>query len=608
MPSASRFILKDSHPAIQELITAAGTDKNNLTESPIVITPKSNVGYLFSNNNSRRQDIAINSSCLRGDVDIDDNQTVVLQGHSYNTEKSLQPGGITLHDMTIGLKYACMSIVDDKPDTLRNVGKANPWQIQGIKEDVLEEEIYQPLTYLMEKYYSISVDHELDTSGWKGGHVLDNQGYIGHNDSTIVLAYRCTTSVKDWLTNLTTTTSIWESEDIVRGHSGAFSGIGDHFKSLIGTGICTPTAPPSMYVNPLSPPLPPTINTLPDENRKKNLLRVHTGFYNNFISSVPAIERYIDPLLTDTSKPKTLYIVGHSLGGGIAHMALCYFLLEHSTGKYNWSQLPHRVVLVTAGSPRAYTREMQERINFELTKLKGIASAIRLVRNKDAVASVPPASLGFQHCNKFVYITKDDAILINPNLKHVIPKKSYRGLLQRHPSISSGIIITDQRESSVDDSSDEEKETARSILRTSLPNTGEQRQDDEQHHDQQEEADGIDATTSYDKKIQMVPVPLRDHMPEFYLKPLIFMMQKERQLGSIATGVNQKVDDVVVSYDVNDGEETINMVWNRCLNKKELQCSSAVGSSSVSGYSKNKLSPKRNMTKSFAGLTWLKKY
>jgi hypothetical protein len=33
--------------------------------------------------------------------------------------------------------------------------------------------------------------------------------------------------------------------------------------------------------------------------------------------------------------------------------------------------------------------------------------------------------------------------------------------------------------------------------------------------------------TEYDKKIQMVPRPLRDHMPEFYLEPLIKLFERE---------------------------------------------------------------------------------
>lgn len=601
MPSASRFILKDSHPAIQQLGTQA--DKNETTKSSTAVSPKSSPSKGRQTNPSLSSSDGTRSDTKDG---AEFAQQFVLQGRSYNTEKSLEPGGITLHDMTIGLKYACMSIVDEKPDTLKNVGKSNPWQIQAmrlmlkdccpeIENETLEEEIYQTLSYLMEKYYNISVDHELDVTGWKGGHVLDTQGYIGHNDSTIVLAYRCTTSGKDWLTNLTSTTSIWETEDIARGHSGVLSGIMDTFKSSGGTGTETPTAPTS----------PATIKNLPDESTNKNLCRVHTGFYNNFIASVPAIEQYLDPLLADITKPKTLYIVGHSLGGGIAHMALCYFLLEHSTSKYNWSELPHRVVLVTAGSPRAYTKHMQERVNLELTNLKGKVSAIRIVRNKDAVASVPPSSLGFQHCNKFVYITKDDAILINPNLKNVIPKKSFHGLLQRHPSISNGINVVDQRETSEDDSTDEEGETARSELRnTSVAGTGEQRQDDLDQHD---EADGVSSTTSYDKKIQMIPVSIRDHMPEFYLKPLICMLQKEKELGSISVGVNQKADDIVVSYDVSNGEETFDLVWNRSSKGNELQSASDADSSSVSCNAQSKLSPKRSMAKSFKGMTWLKR-
>lgn len=62
----------------------------------------------------------------------------------------------------------------------------------------------------------------------KGGHFLDTQGYIAHNDTTIVLAYRCTTSAFDWLTNFNTSSSAWEvEEDAEQGYSGFCSGFDD---------------------------------------------------------------------------------------------------------------------------------------------------------------------------------------------------------------------------------------------------------------------------------------------------------------------------------------------------------------------------------------------
>ena len=40
----------------------------------------------------------------------------------------------------------------------------------------------------------------------------------------------------------------------------------------------------------------------------------------------PYIEEHILPLLTSDQPSRTLYVVGHSLGAGIASVAACYFL------------------------------------------------------------------------------------------------------------------------------------------------------------------------------------------------------------------------------------------------------------------------------------------
>ena len=83
--------------------------------------------------------------------------------------------------------------------------------------------------------------------------------------------------------------------------------------------------------------------------------RVHTGFYNNFLVTVKHIQQYILPLLED-GKPRKLYVVGHSLGAGIATLATCYFLLEHD---WNTKFAHHELVSVTAGSPRTSMSSMK---------------------------------------------------------------------------------------------------------------------------------------------------------------------------------------------------------------------------------------------------------
>lgn len=511
MPSSYRFVLKDSHPLLQEQIRST----NDSTSKPTTATTtepslKHKIGTLFccATSSSSQQERELTATSTT---------TNKLQGRSYCTERAQAEGGVQLHDVTMGMKYACMSISDDQPNTLRNVGKTNPWQLQGMKlmlqdtgrlapEVVLNDEIHKPLSYLLPHYYDLQVDHHIDINGWKGGHVLDTQGYIAHNDTTIVLAYRCTTSLKDWLTNLATTTSLWETKDIEQGHSGVLSGLTDFSKNK-ETATTTAATP--------------------------KVGRVHTGFYNNFISSVPAIQQYIDPLLSDTSKPKTFYIVGHSLGGGIAHMAFAYFLLEFQN-VYNWNTLPHRLVLVTAGSPRAYTNTMQHRIDHEIEKYpKGKIQALRLVRDKDTVATVPPTSLGFAHCTKgkCVYITKDDHVIINPNLQHIVPKTTFQKLIERHPSI-------------VGSSNGDEKVDVATILQNDSDDDEEEDETAHLDHAKRDAAVMVDTTTTtsstdssedaaYAKKIAMIPRSLRDHMPEFYLQPLMTLLQREKQYGSI---------------------------------------------------------------------------
>lgn len=403
MPSAARIIVKDSHPV---LLNYAAEEH---------IEPK---------------------------------------GRNYDVQYSQMPGGIRIDEVSLGLELACVAITDDEPETLKKVGKMNPWQVEAMTKIMgSEEAAHKPLSEILETKFGLGIDEHLDISGFRAGYALDTQGYIAHNDDTIVLAYRCTTTGLDWLTNMSTSTSAWEHEDIAQGHSGYCSCMDD----LCCTG---------------------------GEALKP---RVHTGFYNNFIASAPAILKYIDPLLAPDQPPRKLYVVGHSLGAGIATMAACYFLLQHE-----WENLPHRLVTVTAGGPRACCQSMVDVVEERLKILTVLDKAVfcRVVRDKDCVPTVPPEIFGFRHLQKLVYLTKDGSILINPDLtgKHVVGKRKMKELVKGHPSLRA-----------VDSESDSE---------------------------------GDDATeegtveTAYEKKIKVVPRKLRDHMPDFYLAPLISMRDK----------------------------------------------------------------------------------
>jgi hypothetical protein len=214
------------------------------------------------------------------------------------------------------------------------------------------------------------------------------------------------------------------------------------------------------------------------------------------------IQEHIDPLLAPDQPPRKLYVVGHSLGAGVATMAACYFLTE-----FNWAELPHKLVHVTAGSPRAVLESMQSRIHEEMKKLRPLDKAVicRIVRDKDAVPTVPPEVFGFRHLDKLVYITKDGKIIINPNLgsDNVIDTSTMKELLSTNPALM---------ESEVEKAKEEDTETE----------------------------------SKYDKRIQMVPRTFRDHMPEFYLVPLIKLFEREVEGDSM----------VAVKNEQNSGNET----------------------------------------------------
>jgi pimeloyl-ACP methyl ester carboxylesterase len=443
MPSAIRFITKDSHPDIRA---------------------------------------------------VSEKQGKTLRGRRYHTRYATEPGGIRAAELVLGMQLACLAITDDKPDTLKNVGKANPWQVRtmtlitGSEEDALE-----PLSIILQDHFRLTADHIMDISGMsRAGHALDTQGYIAHNNKLIVLSYRCTTSASDWLTNLTTTSSAWDMEnDADQGHSGFFSSCADY-------GCCSGT-----------PGKP----------------RVHTGFYNNFLITLPAIRKYIDPLLAPDQPPRTLYVVGHSLGAGIAIMAACYFLLEPV---YDWKYSPHKLRIITAGGPRSCSQAMQEQVDAVLRELRPTGQAVlaRLVRDKDVVPTVPPEFFGFRHLTeKPVYITKEDevgiaSILVNPDLTQVLPKKTLNALLQENPAmLLHGAPRTKHPLDDEDDSSYEDDDSSQT------PSLAQESQDDDDYDDEFDEAA---KQSKYERRIKLVPRPFRDHMPDFYLRPLLHLLEDEQ--------------------------------------------------------------------------------
>lgn len=476
MPSGIRYITKDSHPIIQKISEEQGKH---------------------------------------------------VQGRRYDSKYASAPGGIRIDELVAGVKYACVSITDDHPGTLLKVGKANPWYLNVMKMILgSKEKACLPLTTILQDCFKLhSVDHIINISGLsKAGHALDTQGYIAHNDTTIVLAYRCTTSAKDWITNLTLTSSAWDIEhDVQQGHSGYFSSCADYACcGLAAEGFDTTGASSAGGVKP----------------------RVHTGFYNNFLVTIPAIQEYIDPLLFGKDQPqRTLYVVGHSLGAGIAMMGACYFLIEQ---KYQslWRDpnLNQKLRVVTVGGPRACCQSMQERVDAVLRELRKTdkVQVAQLVRDKDCVPNVPPELFGFRHLReKVVFISKEDPvsgvghIIVNPDPRQVIQKKQLKRLFDQNPKIlassdptrvdnsltspspvKGGIDIAESCSDTDEDvaacpADDNDRSTAPEVI-----------------DDKLSDAEWL---ALYEKKVKLIPRAFRDHMPDFYLKPLMCKLSLEVQ-------------------------------------------------------------------------------
>lgn len=345
------------------------------------------------------------------------------------------------------MMYASLAITDCKCDTLKKVGRANPWHIEALRMITgSEERAHQPLEEILDKDFGLNLDFEIDISGiTKGGQFLDTQGYIAHNEETIVLAFRCTTSAFDWLTNFNTTSSAWEvKEDSELGYSGFCSGFDDF--------CCT---------------------------GGEYKPRVHTGFYNNFLASLPDIKKHIDPLLGENQPPRTLYVVGHSLGAGIATLAGCYFMSE----EYDWKGIPQRLVVVTAGSPRACCVSMKTVIDERRKILGSKCRMYRLVKGKDIVTTLPPKVFGFTHLIDPIKISDDGRIALRT--KEADPETDLLALTK--------------------------------FTCVSMENVTE-RGDGEDNEEVQELSTAKES--KYDKFVSNVPAFLRDHMPDFYLKPI----------------------------------------------------------------------------------------
>lgn len=234
--------------------------------------------------------------------------------------------------------------------------------------------------------------------------------------------------------------------------------------------------------------------------------RVHTGFYNNFLATVPLLKQYIDPLLQADQPARKLYVVGHSLGAGIATLAAFYFLLE-----YDWNNLPQTLVSVTAGSPRTCLSLMQEIVASEMEKKSASVKMLRVVRNKDVVATVPPAILGFHHLGRLVYIAEDGSIHFDSN------SEEQSADVDRVKESAAKYVPRERTTTTTADGTGKEAAAVGEVADA----------------DQNEDGE----VSKYEKKVSRIPKAFRDHMPDFYLAPMkhyrenLFPVEKVVRMG-----------------------------------------------------------------------------
>jgi hypothetical protein len=350
------------------------------------------------------------------------------------------------------------------------------------------------------------------------------------------------------------TTSAWEiNEDVDQGHSGYFSSCTDYACCGYDTTTMDVAKP-----------------------------RVHTGFYNNFLVTVPRIRQYIDPLLAEDQPPRTLYVVGHSLGAGIAMMAACYFIMEPQYQQiWRKSSLKHQLRVVTVGGPRACCQSMQEKVDSVIRELRPTnkVQVLQLVRDKDCVPTVPPEIFGFRHLQeKTVYITKEDKatgmaqVLINPDTRQVIRKKKFHQLLKEKPEVFAPYTVTgSSNDNVVDDNKDDDEDDIESV--SDIEDINQTDATDATNNsttDKEEATTNFDDATltetewieKYNKKIKLIPRVFRDHMPDFYYQPLLtlqdtLMTHKTIDPSTTAAFTKNENDDTATTESEEDATTTI---------------------------------------------------
>jgi len=382
------------------------------------------------------------------------------KGRTYDHKFAKDASAINIQEVLLGMKFACLAITDDAEGTLEAVGKMTPWHIQVLGMITgATDQAHKKLSEILKEFEGgYILDRNIsERSVSRFGHIVDVQGYIAHNDQDLVLAYRCTTTGFDWLTNISYAMAEFEPEvDADQRDSGCCSCVEGRWST-----------------------------------RKP---RCHLGFYNDFLATLPHIEEMIEPHLKPEAPRRRLFISGYSLGAGVAVMAFLYFLF-----KYDWATLPHKLILVTAGGPRAVDTKLRDKVEEEMKRLRPLDKAViaRIVNRKDVVPKLPPESWGFRHLAKLVYITDAMEVLINPNLdEHEIEEVSDETLKEKVQLASTEL---------------KRSATSRSgsgIFGSGVVMMGQAGQAAQ------------DFVEGYDKLLAAIPSLIKDHLPDLYLNPL----------------------------------------------------------------------------------------
>uniref|UniRef100_A0A7S4ANI4 Fungal lipase-type domain-containing protein n=1 Tax=Pseudo-nitzschia australis TaxID=44445 RepID=A0A7S4ANI4_9STRA len=324
------------------------------------------------------------------------------KGHLYSDKRSKKCGSVRVDEMIYGMKMAHVSCTDDTEDRLAtpspNCMAALELLVGG---DDPATTARLPLSEILKERFDLNVDCFIDESGFFRGRPVDTQGFIASNEDTIVLSYRFTTTIKDWLANLNFTSSEWEPDfDEGLGHAG-------HCSCAVGwfTKLCHP-------------------------QRAKP--RAQTAYYNNFIYTIPMIKKHVlEPLMNPenkNAKPKKIYVVGFSLGAAISQIAYCYILEKlYDHLKDPSFRAVERLISVTAGCPRVGDKKFRDVMTKYIKTLNsaGLDRAVicRLVYNQDIVPHAPPNILTFRHLGELVYITKNgEHVMVNPDLSRLFSK------------------------------------------------------------------------------------------------------------------------------------------------------------------------------------------